>query len=146
MSRDTNCANDEGSATGSEGREGVGFTERGEEGRLEAAERESERRAGIQCHGGSGTDRTDFMRPSVLRTGESGEESKGESLGSDRTASGGEEVSSTGTSAAEGVSENRGEAGSSIKPSTFNLPVMCLSPNIEQTMGFSQILQIGGNC
>ena len=104
--------NEEGSATGSEGREGVGFTERGEEGRLEAAERESERRAGIQCHGGSGTDRTDFMRPSVLRTGESGEESKGESLWSDRTASGGEEVSSTGTSAAEGVSENRGEAGS----------------------------------
>ena len=47
---------EEGSATGSEKREGVGFTERGEEERLEAAERESERRAGIRCHGGSGTD------------------------------------------------------------------------------------------
>ena len=47
---------EEGSATGLERREGVGFTERGEEERLEAAERESERRAGIRCHGGSGTD------------------------------------------------------------------------------------------
>ena len=47
---------EEGSATGSEGREGVGFAERGEEECLEAAERESERRAGIRCRGGSGTD------------------------------------------------------------------------------------------
>ena len=45
-----------GSRTGSEGREGVHFAERGEEERLEAAERESERRAGIRCRGGSGTD------------------------------------------------------------------------------------------
>ena len=45
---------EEGSATGSERREGVGFTERGEEELLEAAERESERRAGIRCRGGSG--------------------------------------------------------------------------------------------
>ena len=45
-----------GSRTGSEGREGVHFAERGQEERLEAAERESERRAGIRCRGGSGTD------------------------------------------------------------------------------------------
>ena len=45
-----------GSRTGSEGREGVDFAERGEEERLETAERESERRAGIRCRGGSGTD------------------------------------------------------------------------------------------
>ena len=45
-----------GSRIGSEGREGVDFAERGEEERLETAERESERRAGIRCHGGSGTD------------------------------------------------------------------------------------------
>ena len=102
----------EGSRTGSEGREGVDFAERGEEERLVAAERESERRAGIRCRGGSGTDWTDFTRPSVLRTGESGEEGKGESLESERTASGIEEVSSTGTSTGEGVSEIRGEAGS----------------------------------
>ena len=86
---------EEGSVTGSERREGVGFTERGEEERLEAAER----RAGIRCCGGSGTDWTDFTRPSVLRTEESGEETKGESLESKRAASGIEEVSSTDTSA-----------------------------------------------
>ena len=46
----------------------------------------------------------------MLRTEESGEEGKGESLESERTASGIEEVSLTGTSAGEGVSEVRGEA------------------------------------
>ena len=45
-----------GSGTGSEGREGIDFAVTGEEERLEAVERESERRAGIQCCGGSGTD------------------------------------------------------------------------------------------
>ena len=98
----------EGSRTGSEGREGVDFAEGGEEERLVAAERESERRAGIRCRGGSGTDWADFTRPSVLRTEDSGEEGKGESLESERT--GTEEVSSTGTG--EGVSEIRGEVGS----------------------------------
>ena len=47
---------EEGSATGLERREGVGFREGGEEERLEAGERESERRAGIRCRGRSGTD------------------------------------------------------------------------------------------
>ena len=46
----------EGSRTGSEGREGVDFAVAGEEEGLEAADRESERRAGIRCRGGSGTD------------------------------------------------------------------------------------------
>ena len=45
-----------GSGTGSEGREGVDFAVTGEEERLEAVERESERRAGIQCRGRLGTD------------------------------------------------------------------------------------------
>ena len=86
----------EGSRTGSEGREGVDFAEGGEEERRVAAERESERRAGIRCRGGSGTDWTDFTRPSVSRIGESGEETL-------ESSSGGEEVSSTGTSAGAGV-------------------------------------------
>ena len=47
---------EEGSRTGSEGREGVDFAVAGEEEGLEAADRESERRAGIRCRGGSGTD------------------------------------------------------------------------------------------
>ena len=45
-----------GSGTGLEGREGVDIAVTGEEERLEAVEGESERRAGIQCRGGSGTD------------------------------------------------------------------------------------------
>ena len=71
MSFSKETGDEGGSRTGSEGREGVDFAERGEEERLETAERESERRAGIRCRGGSGTDWTDFTRPSVSRIEES---------------------------------------------------------------------------
>ena len=45
-----------GSGTGSEGTEGVDFAVTGEEERLETVEKESERRAGIRCRSGLGTD------------------------------------------------------------------------------------------
>ena len=54
MSESKGSGDEGGSGTGCEGREGVGFAVTGEEERLEAVERESERRAGIRCRGGSG--------------------------------------------------------------------------------------------
>ena len=56
MSESKGSGDEGGSGTGCEGGEGVGFAVTGEEERLEAVERESERRAGIRCRGGSGTD------------------------------------------------------------------------------------------
>ena len=56
MSESTGSGGEGGSGTGSEGGEGASFAVTGEDERLEAVERESERRAGIRCRGGSGTD------------------------------------------------------------------------------------------
>ena len=56
MSESKGLGDEGGTGTGLEGGEGVGFAVTGEEERLGAVERESERRAGIRCCSGSGTD------------------------------------------------------------------------------------------